>query len=199
MNPEQVPQLLAEIALADPRVRREDPIERRAQVLMWAGILVDVPYEYAVTAAQKHYATSKWPILPADIATRWQATVRDRMNRDADPEPPGVDPDDEQAYRTGLATRRQAVALGHTAPVGVPELVAPGPELRDRLNHIGRYVPDAIREQLGPIWPRRGLDGALSHRCPQCGARPGQRCTSPKSGTRRQQPHGARTSHTNAA
>lgn len=116
MNPEEIPRLLAQIALADPRVRREDPVELRAQIAMWAGILVDVPYDYAITAAQKHYAQSNWPILPADIATRWRAVVRDRMNRDIDPAPP-VDPDNEQAYRAQLVARRQAVANGAVRPV----------------------------------------------------------------------------------
>src|SRR5262249_6595158 len=82
MDAEEIPQLIAQIALADPRVRREDKVERRAQIVMWAGILTDVPYDFAVQAAQQHYAQSQWPIAPGDIAGRWQAGVRDRMNRD---------------------------------------------------------------------------------------------------------------------
>lgn len=185
MNPEQIPQLLAEIALADPRVRREDPIERRAQVLMWAGILTDVPYEFAVRAAQKHYTFSTWPILPADIATRWQAIVRDRMNRDADPEPPGIDPDDEAAYRTQLAARRQAVAHGHTAPVDARELTTVPQEVQERLKQIGRYIPDHARQQLAAHRPvaagreqliRSGQPDPLSVPCTWCGAAEGKPC-----------------------
>lgn len=92
MNPDRIPELIARIALADPRVRRTDEAEQIAQIDMWAGILADVPFEYALDAAQRHYATTSWPLLPADIATRWQAVVRDRMNRDADPEPPASTP-----------------------------------------------------------------------------------------------------------
>lgn len=185
MNPEQIPQLLAEIALADPRVRREDPIERRAQVLMWAGILTDVPYEFAVRSAQRHYATSTWPILPADIATRWQAVVRDRMNRDTDPEPPGVDPDDEEAYRTQLAARRQAVAHGHAAVVELRELTAVPDEVQTRLQQIGQYIPDGARQQLAAYRPQRaareatirqGQPDPLSVPCPWCNAAVGHGC-----------------------
>lgn len=185
MNPDRIPELIARIALADPRVRRTDEAEQVAQIDMWAGILADVPFEYALDAAQRHYATTSWPLLPADIATRWQAVVRDRMNRDADPEPPGVDPDDEAAYRTQLAARRLAVAHGRTAPVDARELTAVPDEVQRRLNEIGQYIPDGARQQLAAYRPvaaererlvRQGQADPLSVPCPWCDAPTGHAC-----------------------
>ena len=162
MTPEQVPQFIAQVALADPRIQRTDSVERRAQVLMWAGILASVPYDFAVKAAQEHYAQSQWPILPADIATRWSTTVRDRLQRHTDPTP-AVDPDDVDAYRAELQRARTAVATGETSPSGLRELTAgPDAEVEERLNALGRYVPDAIRDELAEFRPRRAAREALA-------------------------------------
>ncbi|MFB7007864.1 MULTISPECIES: hypothetical protein [unclassified Streptomyces] len=191
MEPEQIPQLIAEISLADPRVKREDRTERRAQTLMWAGILADVPYNYAVAAAQKHYAKSTWPILPADIATQWAATVRDRMQRDVDPAPP-VDPDNETAYRHALAAHRRAVATGQQSPVEHKALTS-GPaaeEVERRMAALGSYMPPSVRDALAPYRPaaeariaviREGRPDALGVDCPveTCRAAAKQPCTRP--------------------
>lgn len=196
MEPEQLPQLLAQIALADPRVRREDPIERRAQIQMWAGILADVPYDYALTATHQHYARSTWPVLPADIATRWQATVRDRMERHADPAPP-VDPDNEAAYRAELAAARRDVAHGITPPVGLRELDAgPAAEAEARLAALGSYVPRTVAAELASFRPRRaererratqGLPDPLTVTCPYepCRAASGTPCVNHRRHPRR--------------
>lgn len=203
MKPSEVPQLLAQIALADPRVRREDPIELRAQIAMWAGILAEVPYDYALTAAHQHYAKSTWPILPADIATRWAATVRDRMNRHTDPAP-AVDPDNETAYRAELAATRYAVATGAAPAVELRELTA-GPaayEADARWAALGSYVPIHVRDALAEQRPERaererllrtGQPDPLSVQCPwdACRASAGQRCNT--RGRTRHDPHPART------
>lgn len=193
MNPEQIPQLLAEIALADPRVRREDKIERRAQVLMWAGILADVPYDAAVRYAQEHYTKSTWPILPADIATRWNADVRDRMNRhNGTFEPvahPELDPDDVEGFQQALRAERRAVAVG-ARPPDTTKAITAGPaaaEVERRLAELGTYVPPHVREVLADHRPekaererliRSGLADPLSVPCPHppCGAATGHRC-----------------------
>ncbi|MFJ1695726.1 hypothetical protein ACIOHC_11330 [Streptomyces sp. NPDC088252] len=196
MEPEQIPQLIAEIALADPRVRREDPKERRAQILMWAGILADVPYDYAVTAAHRHYAKSTWPILPADIATQWAATVRDRMNRDVDPAPP-VDPDNETAYRRALAARRRAVATGQQPPIEHKALIS-GPaaeEVERRMAALGSYMPPSVREALAedrPTETGRTPHLGLAVPCPHCRAAAGHRCTIPSTGRRMPHAHPSR-------
>ncbi|MEE1735941.1 cell surface glycoprotein [Streptomyces sp. BE147] len=203
MDAEQIPQLIAQIALADPRVKRDDPTERRAQILMWAGILAEVPYDYAITAAHQHYAKSTWPILPADIATRWSATVRDRMNRHTDPAPT-VDPDNETAYRAELAATRHAVAIGEAPAVELRELTA-GPaayEADARWAALGSYIPLHVRDALAEQQPERaererllrsGLADPLSVQCPwdACRAPKGQRCQT--RGRTRNEPHPART------
>lgn len=193
MEPEQIPQLLAEIALADPRVRRENPIERRAQVLMWAGILADVPYDDAVRYAHEHYTKSTFPILPADIATRWTADVHDRLTRHTGTfEPtahPWLDPDDEAGYRAALAAERHAVATGQQPPNELRAITA-GPaaaEVQARLDAMGTYMPQSVKETLAAFRPeavererliRSGLADPRSVACPwdACHAPSGQRC-----------------------
>ncbi|MCZ1006369.1 zinc finger domain-containing protein [Streptomyces lydicus] len=201
MNPEEVPQLIAQIALADPRVKRENEFERRAQVLMWAGILADVPYDYALQAAHEHYAQSVWPILPADIATRWTATVRDRMNRHTDPTPV-TDPDDVAAWRSELLATRHAVATGQAAPAPLKELTAgPDAEVQERLDRLGRYVPAGTSEELSPYRPvraererlaRAGEPDPLDVRCDWCRAPAGEPCRQGKNLARRRTPHPSR-------
>lgn len=212
MEAEQIPQLIAEIALADPRVRREDKTERRAQILMWAGILADVPYNDAIRYVHEHYATSQWPILPANIATRWAATVRDRLTRHTGTfEPtahPELDPDDEAGYRQALAAERQAVALGQQQPTPLAAITA-GPaaeEVTRRLAALGDYMPPSVRDALADYRPaaaarvaaiREGRPDALAVACPveTCRSSAKQPCTRPGKGGRRHrlaQPHPSR-------
>ncbi|WP_326811668.1 hypothetical protein [Streptomyces scopuliridis] len=213
MKPSEVPQLLAEIALADPRVRRTNEIEQAAQTRMWAGILADVPYDYAVRAVQTHYAKSTWPILPADIATQWAATVRDRMRRDIDPTPIGVDPDDAEAYRHALAAHRRAVATGQQ-PVVEHQALAAGPEAAEveaRMAKLGDYLTTEARDALAAYRPaaaartsaiRAGHPDALSVDCPveSCRAYVGRPCTRPgRGGARHTLTAGAHPSRTEAA
>jgi hypothetical protein len=193
MEPEQIPQLIAQIALADPRVRREDKTERRAQIVMWAGILAEVPYDFALQAAQAHYATSTWPILPAEIATRWTATVRDRMNRHNgtfEPiEHPELDPDDVDGYLAALRGERQAVIFGRIQPSAVKAITA-GPaaaEAEARLQALGSYVPrhvDELLDEHRPVKAARraaiqaGAPDALAVACAWCQAPAGEPCRS---------------------
>lgn len=205
MEAEEVPQLIAQIALADPRVRREDKMERRAQIVMWAGILADVPFDFAVQAVQQHYAQSQWPIAPGDIASRWQATVRDRVNRDNGTfEPndfPDLDPDDVIGYLAALRGQRQAVAKGFQPPSTVKAITAgaAADEVTERLKTLGSYVPRQVDEVLDSYRPvkaaRRaaltaGEPDALSVSCDWCHADIGEPCRS-----RRVDPNGGATSN----
>jgi hypothetical protein len=214
MEPELIPQLLAEIALADPRVRREDKIERRAQVFMWAGILADVPYDAAVRYAHEHYTRSTFPILPADIATRWTAAVADRLGRHIGTfEPtahPELHPDDEAGYRAALAAERHAVATGQQPPNELRVITA-GPaaaEVQARLDRMGTYMPASVKETLAALRPeavererlvRSGLADPRSVTCPwdACHAPKGQRCRT--NGRDRREYHPARISAATAA
>lgn len=211
MKPAEIPQLLAQIALADPRVRREDPIEMRAQIHMWAGILADVPADFALKAAQEHYAKSTWPILPAEIATRWQTLVRERMNRDIGTfEPrPDLDPDDVPGYLAALRQQRQAVVHGQTPPAEVRAITA-GPaaaEAARRVAALGDYLTTETRQALAPYRPvaaarleaaTEGRPDPLTVACPveTCRAPAGQPCQRPtrRGGRHRlQHPHPTRT------
>jgi hypothetical protein len=173
VNPAEIPQLIAQIGLADPRIQRQDAAERRGMIAMWAAILAEVPYEYALAAAQDHYKTSRYPILPADIATRWAANVRDRLSRHTDPTP--AEADDDLAYRRQLAATRRAVALGqippapHQAALGHPQRA-----LTAAVGTIGRSgPPPEVRAAV-----RRRRPPAMSEPCPKCRARSGAQCTS---------------------
>lgn len=215
MDAEEIPQLIAQIALADSRVRREDKMERRAQIVMWAGILADTPYDFALQAVQQHYSQSQWPIAPGDIASRWQATVRDRVNRDNGTfEPndfPGLDPDDVIGYLQALRGQRQAVAQGVQPPNTVKAITAgaAADEVTARLKTLGTYVPRQVDEVLDAHRPvkaaRRaalmaGEPDALSVPCDWCQAPAGEPCRSrrvdPKGGAtsnrRRSTPHPSR-------
>jgi hypothetical protein len=205
MEAEEIPQLIAQIALADSRVRREDKVERRAQILMWAGILANVPYDFAVRAVQEHYSQSQWPIAPGDIASRWEGTVRDRLNRDNGTfEPndyPDLDPDDVIGYLQALRGQRQRVAQGFQPPNTVKAITA-GPaadEVTERLKTLGSYVPRQVDEALDAHRPvkaaRRtaliaGQPDALSVPCDWCQAPAGEPCRS-----RRVAPNGGATSN----
>lgn len=205
MDADQIPQLIAQIALADPRVRREDKVERRAQIVMWAGILTDVPYDYALQAVHHHYANSHWPIAPGDIAGSWSATVRDRLTRDNGTfEPndfPDLDPDDVTGYLQALRGQRQAVARGFQPPSTVKAITA-GPAadaVTARLKTLGSYVPRQVDEALDahrPIKAARraaltaGEPDALAVDCDWCQAPAGEPCRS-----RRITPGGGATSN----
>lgn len=208
MKPSEVPQLLAEIALADPRVRRTDHIELRAQIAMWAGILTNVPYDAAVRYAHEHYTKSTWPILPADIATRWTTAVADRLGRHIGTfEPlahPELHPDDEAGYRAALTAERHAVATGQQPPNEMKALTA-GPAAADvqaRLDRMGTYMPASVKDTLAELRPaavererliRSGLGDPLGIACPwdACRAQKGHRCRTGRH--ERREPHPART------
>ena len=205
MDAEQIPQLIAQIALADPRVRREDKTERRAQIIMWAGILTDVPYDFALQAAQAHYAQSQWPIAPGDIAGRWQATVRDRMTRDNGTfEPndyPDLDPDDVVGYLQALRGQRQRVAQGVQPPSTVRAITAgaAADAVTARLATLGTYVPRQVDDALDAYRPMKaarreavitGQPDPLSVDCDWCQAPAGEPCRS-----RRVTPDGAATAN----
>lgn len=68
MNDEQVAGLLAYVAAIDPRVRRNDPAERRLQVRAWCRQLAGVDFDAACAAADVHYAApGASAILPGDV------------------------------------------------------------------------------------------------------------------------------------
>jgi hypothetical protein len=197
VTPDQIPQLLAEIALADARVRRDDPIERRAQIKLWAGALADVPYDAALDAAGRHYGRSQWPVTPAEIAAIVRADARDRIERHTDPTP-AASPDDPQLWMDELREQRAAVAAGQAAPSDHRAALGrrrPTAALPAGAEPPG-YTPRTVAAELAALFPGRaareqarqaGGPDPLAVLCPWCKSRPGTACQ------RGGRPGGART------
>lgn len=187
MTPDQIPQLLAEIALADPRVRRDDPYERRAQVKLWAAALRDVPYDAALDAAGRHYGRSQWAVTPAEIAAIHRADARDRLVRHTEPTPV-ADPDDELAWRTELRNSRIAVTEGHLPPADYHAAEGgrrPLAALPSGATEPPTYMPRTVADELARFFPSRADrqaaeatsgHGPLAVLCPWCKSRPGRPC-----------------------
>ncbi|MGO4630534.1 hypothetical protein AB4225_06255 [Streptomyces sp. 2RAF24] len=134
MNFSETLDLLDRIALVDDRVVKTDATEQEAQAVMWAAILRDVPLSFAGTAVGDHYAESAWPVMPKDIAQRWRAVYRDRLDRHTGTfEPtahPHLDPDDIAGFRSALRAERYAVRTGCEAPLELRQLLAGPPSNR---------------------------------------------------------------------
>jgi hypothetical protein len=190
VNPEQIPQLLKQVSYADPRVLPDDEQEIVGLAALWAGVLADVPADFAMWAVGQHYAESPYPIKPSDIAGRWRATVRDRMNRHTGTlEPtryPELDPDDPQAFVQTLRAERRAVIMGQQPPTPLAAITQAVPEnVQKRLDAIGQYMPEHVRHQMAAYRPqkaarerliRTGQPDPLSVPCPWCDAAIGQPC-----------------------
>lgn len=195
MTPDEIPQLIKHISLADPRIMPEDRKEVVAMAALWATVLADVPEDYAMHAVGLHYAKSPFTIKPSDISTRWASEVRDRMDRHTDPAPP-VDPDDELAYRRAVHAQRHAVAQGARRPSNVAQLTSGGPHksiervaagaFRSVNETLRPYVPEQARADIAAVRPGFGHPCAdhpeLLIPCPrpQCRAFVRRPCKSPR-------------------
>jgi hypothetical protein len=128
MTLDETLELLRQIALVDDRVVRIDENEQAAQLSLWAAILRDVPLAFAGEAVGAHYASSAWPVMPKDIAERWRAESKRRLDRHVNTfEPrsrPFLDPDDIPGYRAALRAEREGVRRGGYEPVAWGELMA---------------------------------------------------------------------------
>ena len=143
-------------------------------------------------AIRTHVLDSPYPILPVDVARKWRAYRRDRLDRHTDPTPV-ADPDDPAAWRAELLGTRQAVAAGTAAPSTHRQISSggPPPDIEARLRAIGSCIPPAVRAELAPYRPARaaretavvaGRPDALSVRCQWCHAPEGEPCRSRRVG-----------------
>lgn len=148
MTPDQIPQLLKQVSYADPRLLPEDPAEVMGMAALWAVVLADIPVDYAMTAVGEHYAHSPYPIKPSDIADRWRTTVRDRMRRDNETEPPPADPDQPTAYVAALRHARAQVITGAAAPraLAAPDDIAAMRQQGDLAEFIRQGIAAAQAE-----------------------------------------------------
>ncbi|MFE4613860.1 hypothetical protein ACFRK5_36790 [Streptomyces niveus] len=217
MTPYEVGALLAYLGRLDPRLIRTDTGEARDQIAQWHHLLGDVPLDTGHgwdtrLVAREHVLNSPYPILPADIARRWNSYRRDRLQRHTDPTP-SADPDDQAAWTAELARTREAVATGSAEPAQ-HRAITSGRDgidraLEARLRAVGSCIPPAVRTQLATYRPTRaaretaiaqGRPDALGVRCDWCHAPEGQPCRSrrigPACGTRgnapRTTPHPSR-------
>jgi hypothetical protein len=52
-------------------------------VAAWSEILdPDLPYDFARIILARHYAESKWPLMPADIVSAWRTECDSRSNKE---------------------------------------------------------------------------------------------------------------------
>lgn len=190
MTPREIASLLAYLGRLDPRLIRTDTGEARDQIDQWHELLGDVPLATAYgwdacVVARAHILESPYPILPVDIARKWRAYRRDRLQRHTDPTP-AADPDDQAAWQAELAATRQAVACGAAAPTTHRQITGQiQPDLNAGLKQIGRYIPKDARKALAPYRPARaareaaiaqGQPDPLGVRCPWCDAPVGTPC-----------------------
>lgn len=139
-------------------------------------------------AIRAHVLDSPYPVLPVDIARKWRARRRDRLDRHTDPTP-AADPDDPAAWRAELIDTRHAVAAGAAAPSTHQQVSGggPHPDVEARLRAIGSCIPPTVRAELARYRPARaareaaiaeGRPDALRVRCQWCHAPEGEPCRS---------------------
>ncbi|MFI1768877.1 hypothetical protein ACH41H_43540 [Streptomyces sp. NPDC020800] len=191
MERREVAAVLAYIGYLDPRTTRTGTDEARDQIAQWHELLHDVPFTTVYgwdvrEAIRAHVLDSPYPILPVDVARKWRAYRRDRLDRHTDPTP-SADPDDSAAWRAELLGTRHAVAVGIAAPSTHRQVTngAPQPDIEARLAAIGSCIPPAVRAELAPYRPARaareaavaaGQPDVLSVPCQWCQAAQGEPC-----------------------
>ncbi|WP_251064542.1 hypothetical protein [Streptomyces sp. ISL-44] len=195
MDLREIAALLAYIGRLDPRTAHTDSSTARDQIAQWHELLAEVPLTVqgwdAREAIKAHIVTSAYPILPVDVARKWDAYRRDRLQRHTDPTP-AADPDNPTAWRAELLGNRRAVAAGEAAPSTHHELTAgPHPDVEARLRSVGSVIPPAARAQLAPYRPARAAreaataarqPDALSVPCQWCHAHTGEPCRNRRTG-----------------
>ncbi|MPY47665.1 zinc finger domain-containing protein [Streptomyces acidicola] len=196
MDRREVAAVLAYIGRLDPRTIPAGTGNARDQIVQWQELLADVPFATdhgwdVREAIRAHVLDSPYPILPVDVARKWRAYRRDRMERHTDPTP-DADPDNPAAWRTELLGTRHAVATGVAAPSSHRQLVqGPGRDVEARLAVVGSSIPPAVRAALAPYRPARaareaavaaGQPDALGVSCRWCHADKGEPCRSRRLG-----------------
>jgi hypothetical protein len=193
----EVAAVLAYLGRLDPRTIRTDTGEARDQIAQWYELLGDVPLTTdqgwdVREAIRAHVLASPYPILPVDVARKWRAYRRDRLERHTDPTPI-ANPDDPAAWRAELLGTRHAVAAGVAAPSTHRQITSggPHPDIEARLAAIGSCIPSAVRAELARYRPARaareaaiaaGGPDVLSVRCQWCHAGEGEPCRSRRIG-----------------
>ncbi|MER5572026.1 zinc finger domain-containing protein [Streptomyces massasporeus] len=191
MDRRETAAVLAYIGRLDPRTVRTGTGEARDQIDQWQELLDDVPFATSHgwdvrEAIRSHVLDSPYPILPVDIARRWRAHRRDRLDRHTDPAP-AADPDDPAAWRAELVRSRAVVAAGMAAPATHRQISNGGRprDVEERVREAGSCIPPTVRAELARYRPTRaareaavaeGIPDALDVRCDWCHAPVGSSC-----------------------
>ncbi|MCI3240599.1 MULTISPECIES: zinc finger domain-containing protein [Streptomyces] len=191
MDRREAAAVLAYIGRLDPRTIRTGTAEARDQIAQWQELLDDIPFATdhgwdVRQAVRTHVLDSPYPILPVDIARRWRAHRRNRLDRHTDPTP-AADPDDPVAWRAELLRSRNAVATGRAAPSTHRQITGGGQprDVEERPRGIGSCIPPSVRAELARYRPTRaaceaavadGVPDALGVRCDWCHAPVGSPC-----------------------
>ncbi|MFJ4829434.1 hypothetical protein ACIP79_05835 [Streptomyces sp. NPDC088747] len=171
MDRREVAAVLAYIGRLDPRTARTGTDEACDQIAQWHELLSDVSFATAHgwdvrEAIRAHVLDSPYPILPVDVARKWRAHRRDRLDRHTDPTP-AADPDNPAAWRTELLRTRHAVATGMAAPSPHRQLTG-GPQAEPGWHALAGTLADAEANGHDPATllteaaARRELDTAES-------------------------------------
>ncbi|WP_406731287.1 hypothetical protein [Streptomyces sp. NBC_01794] len=182
---------LAYIGRLDPRTIHTGTGDARDQIAQWQELLDDVPFATdhgwdVRQAIRTHVLDSPYPILPVDVARRWRAHRRDRLDRHTDPTP-AADPDDPATWRAELLRSRNAVAAGMAGPSTHRQITSGGRprDVEKRLREIESCIPPAVRAELARYRPTRaareaavaeGVPDTLGVRCDWCQAPVGSPC-----------------------
>ncbi|WP_430379135.1 zinc finger domain-containing protein [Streptomyces sp. B1-3] len=196
MDRREVAAVLAYIGRLDPRTIPAGTGDARDQIVQWQELLADVPFATAHgwdvrEAIRAQVLDSPYPILPVDVARKWRAYRRDRLDRHTDPTP-DADPDNPAAWRAELVGTRHAVATGMAAPSSHRQLAQDSVrDVEARLAFVGSSIPPAVRAALAPYRPARaareaavaaGQPDALGVPCRWCHADKGEPCRSRRLG-----------------
>lgn len=130
-----------------------------------------------------HVLDSPYPILPVDVARKWRAYRRDRLDRHTDPTPVA----DPAAWRAELLRSQNAVATDMAAPSRHRQITSGGRprDIEERLREIRSCIPPAVRAELARYRPTRavreaavaeGVPDALGVQCDWCRAPVGSPC-----------------------
>jgi hypothetical protein len=124
VTPDEVRTVLAYASAIDPRIRRNDPDERRLQVAAWHAQLGALDITDARVAIDQHYAADDPPaLMPGRLRRLIIAARSERVAANVELEP-DADPDDPAAYRAALREGRTRAANGTERRRPVAELYA---------------------------------------------------------------------------
>ncbi|GGK61910.1 hypothetical protein Sme01_03760 [Sphaerisporangium melleum] len=158
MNPEEVIDLLTTAATFDRRTVGD------ADVIAWGAAVGDLDFADAQAAVIQHYTNSTEWLMPAHVRVRVKAIRAARLAREVQPAPAPELADDPKRYQMALQQGLKQIARGWSTQKSITARSGADPN-EEYLDGRGE---DPQRRELRL--------GALTVRCPRCGALPNDRC-----------------------